>query len=70
MPDFMNVLARHGFCGYMGPGYSTRHAVNEFMRRYPRGKGIKGHQKDLHELYAACREYKKAETKRIRVISA
>jgi hypothetical protein len=52
------VLGRNGFLYYMGPGYDTRHAVNDFMKKHPRGKGIKGHRKDLLELYEACRVIK------------
>lgn len=51
------VLRKCGFCAYMGPGYSTEHAIREFMSQYPRGKGIKGHRKDLLELYQACLTY-------------
>ncbi len=57
------ILARHGFFGYMGPGYGTPQAVDAFMRRYPRGKGIKGHQRDLIELYDACLAYKRSHSR-------
>lgn len=40
--------------------YGGKHAhfaddVQHFMQRYPRGKGIKGHETELLRLYEACR---------------
>lgn len=39
---------------YYGPGYSARKAIDNFMRNYPRGKGLHHYQSDLKELYRAC----------------
>lgn len=58
MSEAWAVLRKNGFCGYMGPGYTIENAIEAFMVRYPRGKGIKGHQKDLEELYRACLTHK------------
>lgn len=60
-----SILSRNGFYAYFGPGYTTRHAIDSFMARYPRGKGIKGHRKNLQELYEACLAVK-METSRVR----
>lgn len=54
---YASVLVRNGFVGYFGPGYHTHNAGQSFMDRYPRGKGIKGHEKDKLELYEACLSY-------------
>lgn len=57
------VLARHGFFGYFGPGYTTSHAVDSFMAKHPRGKGIKGFEHDKLELYEACLQWKAARSR-------
>jgi hypothetical protein len=59
MEESWTVLRRRGFCGYMGEHYGTDDAVNSFMARYPRGQGIKEHQRDLRVLYEACYVYKR-----------
>ncbi len=64
--EALAVLWRQGFLGYMGPGYGTGRAVDEFMAVHPRGRGIKKGQKahrgrdELMDLYLACRAYKAA----------
>ena len=47
----LNVFARNHFLGYMGPKYGLKNCVDNFMQKYPRGKGIKAYRKDLLELY-------------------
>ena len=59
----MTVFGRNGFLGYMGPNYGLKNCVDNFMQKYPRGKGIKAHEKDLFELYEACRFYKVGQSK-------
>ena len=63
MEEAWTVLRRRGFSGYMGPGYGTERAVDDFMSRYPRGKGIKQHQIDLQVLYEACYVYKRRQSR-------
>lgn len=56
--EMIGIFARNGFLGYMGPNYGLKNCVENFMRRYPRGHGIKARQTELLKLYAACRLYK------------
>lgn len=63
MEDAWTVLRRNGFCGYMGPGYNMENAIHDFMARYPRGKGIKDHQRDIRVLYEACYVWKRIKSR-------
>jgi hypothetical protein len=56
--EMIGIFARNGFLGYMWPNYGLKNCVEEFMRQYPRGQGIKAHETELLKLYAACRLYK------------
>lgn len=53
-----NLLAIKGFIGgYYGPGWKSINNIHGFMARYPRGKGIKAHERGLLDIYDACKIY-------------
>lgn len=59
-----HILSLNGFYGcFYGKGFKSVNAIDNFMRKYPRGNGISSNDKKLLEIYQACHFFKKEQSR-------